>query len=116
MIAVTGGGTGGHLTIAKSIKEELNKRGIKPVFIRSLKGQDRAWFEDDDGWSDRYFLDSSGVARMGFTRKIKALLAIIKLAFKARKILKKHGVLFLSTVPTGFFDIFLTDLRTRKCS
>ena len=36
MIAITGGGTGGHLKIAKVIKNELNKRGIKPIYIGCL--------------------------------------------------------------------------------
>jgi len=34
-IAITGGGTGGHLTIAKAIKEELNRRG-RSTFLRLL--------------------------------------------------------------------------------
>ena len=50
MIAITGGGTGGHLVIAKAIKEELNRRGIKPIYIGSTSGQDKAWFENDTGF------------------------------------------------------------------
>jgi len=47
-IAITGGGTGGHLKIAKVIKDELNKRGIKPIYIGSTSGADKAWFENDE--------------------------------------------------------------------
>ena len=32
MIAITGGGTGGHLAIAKAFANELNSRGIKAIF------------------------------------------------------------------------------------
>ncbi|OBV28778.1 hypothetical protein BKN38_00105 [Helicobacter sp. CLO-3] len=46
MIVITGGGTGGHLSIAQSLGEELRKRGKKAVYIGSLSGQDRAWFGD----------------------------------------------------------------------
>ena len=61
MIAITGGGTGGHLVIAKAIKEELNRRGIKPIYIGSTAGQDKDWFEADSGFEACYFLPSSGV-------------------------------------------------------
>lgn len=44
MIAITGGGTGGHLVIAKAIKEELIKRGIPCIYIGSEAGQDKQWF------------------------------------------------------------------------
>ncbi|MDR2341896.1 MAG: glycosyltransferase, partial [Campylobacteraceae bacterium] len=46
MIAITGGGTGGHLSIAKAIAEEYNKIGIKPLYVGSANGQDRSWFEN----------------------------------------------------------------------
>ena len=57
MIAITGGGTGGHLVIARAIKEELNRRGIKPIYIGSTAGQDKAWFEHDAGFEKTYFLE-----------------------------------------------------------
>jgi UDP-N-acetylglucosamine--N-acetylmuramyl-(pentapeptide) pyrophosphoryl-undecaprenol N-acetylglucosamine transferase len=54
-IVITGGGTGGHLSIAKALKEELNAQGVKPIFIGSTNGQDKAWFENDEKWSAKYF-------------------------------------------------------------
>jgi len=87
-IVITGGGTGGHLKIAKVIKEELNKRGIYPVYIGSTKGADREWFENDDGFEKKYFLPSTGVVNKKGLGKITSLFHIIKLSFKAKKILK----------------------------
>ena len=92
MIAITGGGTGGHLVIAKAIKEELNKRGIKPIFIGSTYGQDRKWFENDNGWQEVYFLDTSGVVNKKGLNKIFSLSNIIKHSFKVNKIFQKHNI------------------------
>ena len=91
-IIITGGGTGGHLKIAKVIKDELNKRGIKPIYIGSTLGADRDWFEKDEGFSAKYFLNSSGVVDKKGLLKITALSNILKNSLKARKILKKHNI------------------------
>jgi UDP-N-acetylglucosamine--N-acetylmuramyl-(pentapeptide) pyrophosphoryl-undecaprenol N-acetylglucosamine transferase len=92
MIAITGGGTGGHLVIAKSIKEELNKRGIKPIFIGSTYGQDKVWFEFDEGWEEKYFFDTSGVVNKKGIKKLLSLNNIIKHSFETKKIFKKHNI------------------------
>lgn len=54
-VAITGGGTGGHLAIANALKEELNKRGLKPIYIGSTNGQDQDWFKNDTGFAKTYF-------------------------------------------------------------
>ena len=92
MIVITGGGTGGHLVIAKAIKEELNRRGIKPIFIGSTYGQDRKWFENDEGWEATYFFDTSGVVNKKGVYKIISLLNILKFTFKCYSIFKKYKV------------------------
>jgi UDP-N-acetylglucosamine--N-acetylmuramyl-(pentapeptide) pyrophosphoryl-undecaprenol N-acetylglucosamine transferase len=92
MIAITGGGTGGHLVIAKAIKEELNKRGIKPIFIGSTYGQDMEWFRDDEGWGEVYFFDTSGVVNKRGLSKINSLFNIIKFSLKTKNIFKKHNI------------------------
>ena len=92
MIAITGGGTGGHLVIAKAIKEELNKRGIKPIFIGSTYGQDKAWFENDEGWQEIYFFETSGVVNKKGLKKISSLTNILKYTLKTREIFKKHNI------------------------
>jgi UDP-N-acetylglucosamine--N-acetylmuramyl-(pentapeptide) pyrophosphoryl-undecaprenol N-acetylglucosamine transferase len=91
-IAITGGGTGGHLVIAKAIKEELNTRGIKPIFIGSTYGQDRSWFEKDDGFEKCYFFETSGVVNKKFIGRISSLLKILKSSWQCRKIFKNHKV------------------------
>ncbi|WP_456470184.1 undecaprenyldiphospho-muramoylpentapeptide beta-N-acetylglucosaminyltransferase [Caminibacter sp.] len=91
-IAITGGGTGGHLKIAKVIKEELNKRDIKPIYIGSTSGADKEWFENDKGFSHTYFLSSSGVVNKKGLNKINSLINILKLSNEAKNILKHHNI------------------------
>lgn len=91
-IAITGGGTGGHLTIAKAIKEELNQRGLKPIFIGSTHGQDKVWFENDEGFEAKYFFKTSGVVNQKYLGKIGSLSKIIKSAIACRRIFKKHKI------------------------
>ncbi|GAX86818.1 UDP-N-acetylglucosamine--N-acetylmuramyl-(pentapeptide) pyrophosphoryl-undecaprenol N-acetylglucosamine transferase [Lebetimonas natsushimae] len=91
-IAITGGGTGGHLKIAKVIKEELNKRGLKPIYIGSTNGADKKWFEKDMGFSKKYFLSSKGVVNKKGLNKIISLINIFKLSLKAKKILQQNKI------------------------
>ncbi len=91
-IAIVGGGTGGHLSIARSIKEALNRRGVKPIFIGSKSGQDQVWFGDDEGFEDKYFYDTQSVVDRGIFGKIKSLIKIAKASYSAQSILKKHEI------------------------
>ncbi|MCF6173562.1 MAG: UDP-N-acetylglucosamine--N-acetylmuramyl-(pentapeptide) pyrophosphoryl-undecaprenol N-acetylglucosamine transferase [Campylobacteraceae bacterium] len=112
MIAITGGGTGGHLAIAKALKDELNSRGIKPVYIGSLKGQDRTWFENENGFEQKYFLKSQGVVNKRGLKKLFALSGIIKSSFTCRSIFKKHQIKSLicvggySAAPASLATVF----------
>ena len=105
-IVMTGGGTGGHLTIIKAVKEELLNEEL--IYIGSTKGQDRAWFENDKQFKASYFLPTQGVVNQGFLGKIKSTFMLIKATIKARKILKesKTKVVFcvggFSAAPTSF--------------
>ena len=92
MIIITGGGTGGHLKIAQVIKEELNKRGIKPIYVGSTQGADKSWFENDNGFNKKYFLPSSGVVNKKGFGKISSLINIIKLSFEVKNIIKEHKI------------------------
>ncbi len=85
-IVFTGGGTGGHLTIIAAVKEHIDNRDL--IYIGSVSGQDRAWFEEDDDFKQRYFLNTQTVVNRGVLGKIKSLSVILKEAFKIRKILK----------------------------
>jgi len=98
MIAITGGGTGGHLVIARAITEELNHRGIKPIYIGSTAGQDRAWFEHASGFEQTYFLESKGVVNKKGFHKLFSLIKIIRLAFTCKKLFKSHHIHYVVSV------------------
>lgn len=105
-IVMTGGGTGGHLTIIKAVKEELLNQEL--IYIGSTKGQDQAWFSEDKQFKATYFLPTQGVVNQGFFGKIKSIFMLIKATIKARKILKdvQAKVVFcvggFSAAPTSF--------------
>jgi UDP-N-acetylglucosamine--N-acetylmuramyl-(pentapeptide) pyrophosphoryl-undecaprenol N-acetylglucosamine transferase len=105
-IVMTGGGTGGHLTIIKAVKEQLLEEEL--IYIGSTKGQDRAWFEDDKQFQSTHFLPTQGVVNQGFLGKIKSTFLLLKATIKARKILKISNakVVFcvggFSAAPTSF--------------
>jgi UDP-N-acetylglucosamine--N-acetylmuramyl-(pentapeptide) pyrophosphoryl-undecaprenol N-acetylglucosamine transferase len=109
--AVTGGGTGGHLTIAKALKRELVKRGHEVIFIGSSNGQDRSWFESDADFKDKIFLQSYGVTDKRGLNKLKSVWNILKLSFKLRAIFKKHKVKVVisvggySSAPASIYSI-----------
>lgn len=91
-IVITGGGTGGHLSIAKALCEAAFKKGLKCLYIGSQSGQDKAWFENEPKFNKKFFLESGGVVdKKGFSR-IKSLANIINLSFKARQILKDNEI------------------------
>ncbi len=98
MIALSGGGTGGHLAIVRALKNALNQKGIKPIYIGSNRGQDRAWFEDEEGFEKKYFLDSQGVVNKRGIKKLFALKEILKSSSTCRAIFKKHNTKSLISV------------------
>lgn len=86
-IIMTGGGTGGHLTIIKAVKEHLSNEEL--IYIGSTQGQDRAWFANDEQFKKTYFLSTQGVVNQGFLGKFKSFYMLLKATLKARKILKE---------------------------
>jgi len=109
--AITGGGTGGHLTIAKAIKRELVKRGDRVVFIGSSNGQDMDWFQNDKDWEDKIFLPSYGVTNKKGFAKLQSITNILKLSFELNPIFKHYkfnGVISVggySSAPASIFAI-----------
>jgi UDP-N-acetylglucosamine--N-acetylmuramyl-(pentapeptide) pyrophosphoryl-undecaprenol N-acetylglucosamine transferase len=71
---------------------ELNKRGINPIYIGSTSGADKEWFSEDEGFSKKYFLSSTGVVNKKGIKKIDSLINIIKLSFQAKKILQQNNI------------------------
>ena len=92
MICICGGGTGGHLAIARALGAELKRRGVCVIFVGSQQGQDKMWFENSDIFEQKYFLASSGVANKSGFKRLFSLLNIIKLSFACLSIFKKHKI------------------------
>jgi len=111
-IVVTGGGTGGHLSVAKSLIYEFKNRGYEVIFIGSSKGADRSWFENDEHIFKTYFLDTKGVVNQGAFGKVKSLLMIFKAMIKCLKVYKQYNVSKVvsvggfSAAPASFASIF----------
>ncbi len=98
MIALSGGGTGGHLAIIRALKNALNKKGIEPVYIGSNSGQDRIWFKNEDGFSQKYFLSSQGIVNKKGLNKLLALGQILKSSSTCRDIFKSNNIKSLISV------------------
>jgi UDP-N-acetylglucosamine--N-acetylmuramyl-(pentapeptide) pyrophosphoryl-undecaprenol N-acetylglucosamine transferase len=112
IVVITGGGTGGHLKVAKALIDEFDKRDIKVIFIGSTKGADKQWFENETKLFKKYFLDTRGVVDQGFMGKLKSLFMILKAMFKVYKIYKKYKVTKVisvggfSAAPASFVTLF----------
>lgn len=91
-LCITGGGTGGHLSIADALCCAAIARGHEVIFVGSTSGQDRMWFEQHSSFFHAYFLESSGVVNKRGLAKIKALYKIFAAVLESRKILKKHKI------------------------
>lgn len=91
-VIVTGGGTGGHLSVAKTFIDEFYKRGYQVIFIGSLKGADKKWFENDKHIYKSFFMDTYGVVNQNTFGKIKSLYKIIKAVVKSINIIKKYKI------------------------
>jgi len=119
-LIITGGGTGGHLAIAKSLRDAAIKTGHTCIFIGSMSGQDRAWFgkeavqtghEEDKGFHSVHFLQTSGVVNKKGLRKIFSLWKTLKATFKALRLVKKADAVIsvggFSAAPASFAAVLL---------
>jgi UDP-N-acetylglucosamine--N-acetylmuramyl-(pentapeptide) pyrophosphoryl-undecaprenol N-acetylglucosamine transferase len=91
VIVLTGGGTGGHLEVARLLKEAFRARGVTPIFIGSTRGQDQRWFDNDDGFAARYFFDTRGVVDRGPAGGVVSLALIVRATVTALGVLKRHA-------------------------
>jgi len=90
IVVITGGGTGGHLKVAKAFENELNKREIKSMFIGSINTQDKQWFNIENGYN--IFLNTTGVVNKRLIGKIRSLFNIIKSSLYCLYIFRKFNI------------------------
>lgn len=95
---ITGGGTGGHLSIAKTLALECKKRGINIIYIGSISGQDRLWFEKSEIFNEVHFLNTTGVVNKRGFGMFRAMYLQLCAIFQARKIIKKNSIDFVFSV------------------
>lgn len=91
-LVITGGGTGGHLAIARALGVECQKQGIYTLYIGSTRGQDRQWFESSGIFSDKIFLESTPVVNQAFLGKFKSLFHNLSEAKKAAQIMQEKKI------------------------
>jgi len=89
-VAMTGGGTGGHLAIVKAVKERME--GMDAIYIGSEGGQDRRWFGEDEEFRARYFLKTRGVVNQGIFGKILSLGMLAREVRHCLKIFREQEV------------------------
>ncbi|WP_297810165.1 UDP-N-acetylglucosamine--N-acetylmuramyl-(pentapeptide) pyrophosphoryl-undecaprenol N-acetylglucosamine transferase [uncultured Helicobacter sp.] len=89
-VVITGGGTGGHLSVARAFLEEFYQEGFECIFIGSQKGQDKAYFETDTRLKQKYFLQTFGVVNQKGFHKLKSLWQQAKALQTTLKILKNQ--------------------------
>ena len=113
IVVVTGGGTGGHLSVASSFIDEFIKREYKVIFIGSTKGADRNWFENDKRIYKSFFMDTRGVVNQSFIGKFVSMFMISKAVVKSIRILLKYNISKIvsvggfSAAPTTFASILI---------
>ena len=110
-LLITGGGTGGHLAIAKSLRDAAIKAGHECIFVGSTTGQDLLWFKDDRSFKEVHFLKTSGVVNKKGLAKIASLLLTLKATFQALFIVKKADAVIsvggFSAAPASFAAVLL---------
>ncbi|MCE3047401.1 undecaprenyldiphospho-muramoylpentapeptide beta-N-acetylglucosaminyltransferase [Helicobacter kayseriensis] len=112
-IAISGGGTGGHLAIAKALMLECQKNNIPCIYIGSTSGQDQLWFENEKNFQATYFFHTKGVVNQKGLGIFKTLYFQLRAFLQAKKILKSHQVSCVfsvggySSAPASFAAIWL---------
>jgi len=115
---ITGGGTGGHLAIAKSLRDSAIKAGHSCIFIGSSSGQDHSWFaqnqtscESDKGFQSVHFLQTSGVVNKQGLGKLFSLMKTVMATFQALFLVKKADAVIsvggFSAAPASFAAVLL---------
>ena len=110
-LLITGGGTGGHLAIAKSLRDAGLKRGHSSSFVGSSSGQDQQWFKEDKHFSEVHFLKTSGVVNKRGFGKLFSLLLTLKATLQAIAYVREVDAVIsvggFSAAPASFAAVLL---------
>jgi len=91
-ICITGGGTGGHLMVARALAHAASMRGHTLIFIGSTYGQDQKYFAEEKLFEKVFFLPTTGVVNQKAFGKLVALYKIFKAFLESRKLLKQFQI------------------------
>ncbi len=91
-VVVTGGGTGGHLSIASALLQVLKERGDEVIYIGSTSGQDQQWFAEERALKQAHFLKTRGVVNKKGLQKAVSLFHIFKAFLASRTIIGSASV------------------------
>lgn len=97
-VVITGGGTGGHLSIARAFLHTFVKHGWECIFIGSSSGQDKMYFEDELNFKQKWFLQTRGVVNQRGIAIAKSLWQQGCAMQKACRILKEFKPDFVLSV------------------
>ena len=110
-ILITGGGTGGHLAIAKSLRDAAIKAGHTCFFVGSTSGQDREWFQEDKSFDSVHFFSTSGIVNKKGLAKFASLFLTLKATFRALSLVKDADCVVsvggFSAAPASFAAVLL---------
>ncbi len=110
-LLITGGGTGGHLAIAKSLRDAASTLGHSSSFIGSTSGQDQSWFTNDNVLTQVHFLKTSGVVNKKGLGKIFSLFLTLKATLQAMLYVRKVDAVIsvggFSAAPASFAAVIL---------
>ena len=93
-IAITGGGTGGHLSVASQFAKEIKNqsKNTKIIFIGSKNGQDSKWFKNNNAIYQSYFLNTKGIVKQTPIKTLQSIFLMLWGIVYCMYILKKYNV------------------------
>jgi UDP-N-acetylglucosamine--N-acetylmuramyl-(pentapeptide) pyrophosphoryl-undecaprenol N-acetylglucosamine transferase len=95
-IAIAGGGTGGHVTPALALGEELRARGAQLVFVGAERGIEKKLVPE--AGFELVLLDARPVIGRGLRERALAFAALARATLAARRLLRERGIQLVVSV------------------